>query len=63
MDMFFEILMMPGQCFSSRVHGKLWMMSPQAQGANKFAVVRSHNNCFINFIQSTFLFIQWLKCT
>jgi len=36
-------------------------MSPQALGANKFAVMPSHNNSFINFIQSTFLFVQRLN--
>jgi len=33
-----------------------------ALGANKFAVIPSHNNC-INFLPSTFLFVQRLKCT
>jgi len=30
---------------------------------NKFAVMPSHNNNFINYIQSTFLLVQRLKCT
>jgi len=38
-------------------------MSPQAPGTNKFSVMPSHKNNFINFIQSTFLFVHRLKCT
>jgi len=38
-------------------------MSPQALGANTFAVMHSHNNNFINFILLTFLFVQRFKCT
>jgi len=35
-------------------------MSPQALRANKFALMPSNNDNFINFIQSTFLFVQRL---
>jgi len=42
--------------------GRLWVI-PQALAANKFAVIPSHNNNCINFIPSTFLFEQQLKCT
>jgi len=33
-------------------------MSAQALGKNKFAIMPSNNNNFINFIQQTFLFEQ-----
>jgi len=36
-------------------------MSPQALGTNAFALMSSNNNNFINYIQSTFLFIQRLN--
>jgi len=36
-------------------------MSPQALGANKVAVITSHNKNCINFIPSTFLFVQRLN--
>jgi len=38
-------------------------MSPQALGANEFAVIPSPNKICINFIPPTFLFIQRLRCT
>jgi len=36
-------------------------MSTQALWANKFALMPSNNNYFINFIQSTFLFVKRLN--
>ena len=51
------------KCFSTRVRGhisilgRLWM-SAQALGTNKFAIMPSNNNNFINFIQQTFLLVQ-----
>jgi len=36
-------------------------MSPPALGANKFALMPSNNNDFINFVQSTVLIVQRLN--
>jgi len=51
------------QYFSTRVRGYIsvrgtFWMSAQALGTNKFAIMPSSNNNFINFIQQTFLFVQ-----
>ena len=46
--------------FPTKVRGGVWM-SPQALGANKFALMPTNNSNFTNFVQLTFLFVKRLN--